>query len=422
MRHRRFASILVLYASAVGSAAAADTTVELEYRGHYYSDGAKADPNIRQGFYAAIDVGQQIGRLSLKARASARSNQEADYGIYDDRLYLEEMKVVYSTEKMDIAAGRQAIRNGRATLVNPTDYFDQRDYRDALLATDRYLGTDGVKLTYRVAGFDVDAVYAPIRKASLMPHVQSRWFFALPDAIDIGVGDPVPVSYRWSKYDGTTSDPGKPQVMLKLNRDADSFSYAFSYFRGQDNLPDFEEGVPFVGRSGLVVPIVQSYPTKRSFGVDAEVLAGKFVLRAEAARVDLDYAGGRRDRYDHAVVGFDIAVDNGLFGKDTYLAVEYSKQVSRDGAKYRKENLRHIFSDALVARLELDVTSEDSVSGNVVYDTANGQSVAMIEWRHEFNDRLSMKTSIDILSGSRDTFFGQYGRNDRVGFGLEYVF
>lgn len=422
MRPSTVFSALILTGLIANPAAAIETTVDIEYQGHFYGNGSDGDPRTRQGVYAAIDLGHQAGNLSFKARASARLNAEADDEVYDDRLYLEEMKVVYSTEKIEIGAGRQHIRNGRATLVNPTDYFDQRDYRDALLATDRALGTDGVRLTYRIGGFDVDAVYAPVRRASLMPHVQSRWFFALPDSVDLGGGEAIPVAYRWEKYDGSSGDPGRPQSMLRLNRDAESFSYSLSYFRGRDNMPAFDEGPPMVGPNGLLVPIKQSYPDKRSLGFDTEILLGKLVMRAEVARVDLDFRDGRRDRYDHAVVGFDLNMDRGVFGKETYLAIEYSKQLSRDGIRYEKEDLRHIFSDALLARVEVELGSSDSISGNVVYDTRNRQSAAMFEWKREFTDRLSITTSVDVLSGRPDTFFGQYNRNDRIGIGMEYVF
>ncbi len=422
MRPSIIVGILILTGSIANPAAAIETTVDLEYQGHFYGNGSDGDPRTRQGVYAAIDIGHRTGDLSFKARASARQNPEADYGIYDDRLYVEELKVVYSTEKIEIGAGRQHIRNGRATLVNPTDYFDQRDYRDALLATDRALATDGVRLTYRIGGFDAEAVYAPISRTSLMPHVKSRWFFALPDAIDLGDGNSIPVTYRWEQYDGSRNTPDRPQVMLRLNRDAELLSYSVSYFRGRDNMPTFDEGLPIVGPSEVIVPIVQSYPDKRSFGFDAEILIDKLVMRAELARVDLDFRDGRQDRYDHAVVGFDINMDSGVFGKQTYLAFEYSKQLSRDGVRYEKEDLRHIFSDAILARAEIELGSTDSVSGNIVYDTRNRQSAAMIEWKREFSDRLSVTTSLDLLSGRPDTFFGQYSRNDRIGIMMEYVF
>ncbi|MFZ5635601.1 MAG: hypothetical protein ACOY82_03340 [Pseudomonadota bacterium] len=414
--------ILALCATLPGTASALETTIELRYDGHYYADDATEFPSVRQGGYLGFEFSRRSDSLAFKGRASVRSNPEAEPREYDDRLYIEELKVDYVIKDFDITLGRQHIRTGRATLVNPTDAFDQRDYRDALLAADRSRAMDGVKITYHGESFDIDAAYAPAATPSLMPHVRSRWFFRLPDREDVGGGIVLPIDYVWADYAGDRAPGDRSQYLLKLNRDADALSYSISYFSGTDNLPGFESGAPIPTADGLRVPIRQIYPEKRALGFDTEILLGKLVLRAEAARVDLDFAGGRRDSYDHAVIGFDLNVESGLFGKSTYVAIEYSKQWSRDGLRYGKEDLRHIFSDALLARLELEPTSRDAVSANLIYDTRNRQSAALFEWKREVNERLSVSASLDFLSGRPETFFGQYTGNDRLGVGLEYVF
>ncbi|TDR45633.1 hypothetical protein DFR29_10461 [Tahibacter aquaticus] len=392
----------------------------LTYLGHATWDPPAGASRERQGLYAMLKLDQTLGAYDVRAKVSVNRNPEADAQVYNDRLYLDEWYVHRAFGALDLTVGRQPVRGGRATLVNPTDYFDQRDYRDALLSTDRVRATDAVRAVVFAGSYQWSAVYAPRHTKSLMPNTDSRWFFQLPQTVD-AEGASVPLTYTWIDYTGSHTDGSRPQVLLKLDREAQGFSYAVSYFDGEDNLPAFEARDPEPTPGGLLVGIDQLYPDKRALGIDTEVLLGKAVLRAEATRVDLSYADGTRDRYDHLVAGIDLNVEHGLFGEETYFALEYSKQFARDGQRYGKEDLRHILSDALLARVEVSWGTRDSVTTDVVFDTRRRQSAVMLEWRHELSDRLTLHVSGDLLSGRSDTFFGQYTRNDRLGLRLEYT-
>jgi len=379
MRRLVVLSCLLAGSIAPSSALAWDSTVTLTYLSHFAWDPPAGNSSDRQGVYASWKVDHAIGPYAAHVKVSANANPEADRAVYDDRFAVDEFFVRRQMGAWDMTLGRQPIRGGRATLVNPTDYFDQRDYRDALLSTDRLRATDALRLVGFLGGYRLDTVYAPRHTPSLMPHTDSRWFFRLPRDVEVE-GQSVPVSYTWADYATRHTDLSRPQVLLKLDRDADGASYAVSYFRGEDNLPAFGARDPVVTSAGLVIPIDQAFPDKAAIGFDAEVLLGKAVFRAEATRVSLYYGDGSRDRYDHVVVGFDVNLEHGVFGEETYVALEYSKQFTREGQRYEKEDLRHILSDALLGRVEVSWSSRDSVATELVYDTRRRHSAVMLEW------------------------------------------
>lgn len=420
MRHWLALPVLVASAGTAPTALALDTTVSLLYQGHLTADPPAGRGMDQHGVLARLEASQEAGGVLLQGTVRASVDPERDRDEYDDTLYLEELTAQRAFGSVDVIAGRQFVRGGRATLVNPTDAFDARDYRDALLSADRVRAIDGLRATWFSNSWNLNVVATPVHTKSLMPHPDSRWFFALPPAADVGGGQLVPLTYAWADYDATHG--GTAQTLVKFNHEGEGVSYAMSWFDGEDNLPAFDGRDPVPGPAGLAIAIDQLYADKRALGVDAEVLLGKAVLRVEAARIDLTYANGRTDDYDHVVAGFDLNLERGLFGKETYFAFEYSKQFARNGQDWTKEDLRHIFSNAFLARVDVTLGGHDSLVTDLVYDHLNGQNALLVDYRHDFTDQLVMHVTIDLLGGSSDTFFGQFTRNDRLGLSLEYTF
>lgn len=410
----------LLGASVASGAFALDSTWTLTYQGHLAPDPPATQSVDQHGATVRWEGTQGAGDTRLHANVRASRDPERDRAVYDDTVNIDELYAQRAVGPVDVVAGRQLVRGGRATLLNPTDVFDARDYRDALLSADRVRGIDALRVTWFHDVLTLSAVTTPVHTTSLMPHPDSRWFFALPPVADVGGGQLVPSSYDWTDYD--TTHVGHPQSQLKLTHEGEGASYSISWFEGEDNLPAFNGRDPVPGPTGLFIGIDQLYADKRVLGADAEILLGKAVLRVEAARTALSYADGRTDDYDHVVAGFDLNLEDGLFGKETYVAFEYSKQFARDGQTWIKEDLRHILANALLARVDITLGDHDSVTTDLVYDHLNGQNAVLVEFRHQFTDELALHLTADVLGGSPDTFFGQFTRNDRLGLRLEYTF
>ncbi|AVP97219.1 hypothetical protein C7S18_08425 [Ahniella affigens] len=410
----------IVMGAASAPAWALETTTTLSVSTMMTSDPSEDQARNLAGVSALFEAQHELGGWTLTGLARAEENPERDRNEYDDTVALLELRAQRALGPIDLTLGRQLVRGGRATLVNPTDVFDARDSRDALLATDRVRAVDAMRLAWFLDNWQATFVTTPVHTKSLMPHPDSRWFFQLPASADLGDGTIVPIAYSWADYDATHL--GAPQTQFKLNHEGEGFSYALSWFDGEDTLPTFDSRAPILGPSGLQVEIDQTFAHKQAWGADAELLVGKAVLRIEAARIKRRFEDGRRDDYDHIVAGFDLSLEHGLFGQETYLAFEYSKQFARDGQDWNKEDLRHILANAFLARVDVTLGDHDSVVADVVYDHLQSQNALLFEYRHGFNDQLDLFVTTDVLGGDAETFFGQYTRNDRLGLRLEYTF
>lgn len=255
-----------------------------------------------------------------------------------------------------------------------------------------------------------------------MPHTDSRWFFDLPTEFEAGGNVIMPLQYAWRDYGYGETDFSDPQYLIRFEHTLSQVSYSLSYFHGIDNIPAFEASTPrLVGGAALIV-LDQIFPDKSAVGFDLEVNLDPWVFRLEAAHTELTSIGREVDRYQHYVVGVDAKFNNGLFGKETYVAIEYSKQYSDNIDLYGREDIRHLFKNTLFAKLDIDLDSFHALSLEGINDSQDHQSVVMLSWEYLFSDQLTIELSANVIRGLPETFFGQYEDNKRIDFSMEYVF
>lgn len=394
--------------------------VDLNYYHQQYRDNV-AEPS-GNSYSAALSLKEQLGDWSFNSKVSARILAEADYDLYDDRLFVERLSVKRSFAHADITLGRMDLRFGRASFVNPTDFFDPRDYRDVLMSRDRRLPTDALHAVAYGEQTQYSLTVSPRQTRSLMPHTDSRWFFDLPAQFSPDGSTIVPLRYAWRDYDDGKTDFSDLQYLLRFERTLNQVSYSISYFRGIDNVPVFELSDPQPVGDGALIVLDQIHPDKTAVGFDLEVSLDPWILRLEAAHTKLTAPGRDNDRYQHYVIGVDARFNTGLFGKKTYVAIEYSKQYSDAINRYGREDIRHLFKNTLFAKLDIDLNSYHVLSLQGIYDTQDRQSVAMLAWQYLYSDKITIELSADLIHGRPETFFGQYEDNNRIGLNVRYVF
>jgi len=399
---------------------ALEYVVDLDYRyqQYYESNEGRSD----NSYSAAFGFSENLGKWLFDSKILARSLAETDYDLYDDRLFIERFLMKRSFANADVTFGRMDVRFGRASFVNPTDFFDPRDYRDVLLSDDRRLPVDALHVVAYAEQTQYSLTVSPRKSRSYMPHTDSRWFFDLPTEFDIGGNTIVPLQYAWQDYDNGESDFSDPQYLVRFEHTLSQLSYSLSYFRGIDNIPVFESLTPRLVGGGALVVLNQIYSDKSAVGFDLEVSLDPWVFRLEAAHIELRSEGREVDRYQHYVAGVDAQFNNGLFGKETYVAIEYSKQYSDDIDLYGREDIRHLFKNMLFAKLDIDLNNFHVLKINGIYDPQDRQSVVMLLWEYLFSDQITIELSADIIRGRPETFFGQYEDNSRIGLSMEYVF
>lgn len=399
---------------------AMETIVDLNYG---YQQYKKSNEGRSSNNYSAeFGFSEHWDNWSFDSQVSASNLAETDYVLFDDRLFIERLSMKHSFIHADVILGRQDLRFGRASFVNPTDFFDPRDYRDVLLSGDRRLPTDALHVIAYVEQTQYSVTLSPRKGKSYMPHTDSRWFFDLPVELNTGGGENIPLRYSWRNYDDGETDFSDPQYLLRFERTLKQASFSLSYFSGIDNMPVFEPSAPSLDAGGALIVLDQIYPDKSAIGLDLEVSLGLWVLRMEAAQIELTAKGREVDRYQHYVVGFDAKFNDGLFGKETYVAIEFSKQYSDVIDRYDREDIRHLFKNMLFVKLDIDLDSFHVISLDGIYDPQDHQSVAMLSWQHLLSDQLTIEWSADFIRGRPETFFGQYQDNDRISLSVEYAF
>ena len=394
--------------------------VDLEYRYQRYRDNSY-EKNTSD-YIARIELSEYLDNWEFTGKVKASVLAEADYELFDDRLFVDILTAKRMFDSADVIIGRQDLRFGRATFINPTDYFDPRDYRDVLLSENRRLPTDALHSVFYSAQSQYSFTISPRKTRSYMPNTDSRWFFDMPREFDAGNNIIIPIQYVWADYDSGETDFSDPQYLLRFEHTMTRFSFSLSYFKGTDNIPLFEAGEPLLEGAAAIIAVDQIFPDKTAYGFDLEASFDTWILRAEAAHIELRSPGRDTDRYQHYVFGGDANFNNGLFDKDIYFAIEYSKQYSDRIDSYQREDIRHLFKNTLFAKLDIDLDVFNTIGINALYDTGNYQKVFNLSWENLFSDQLSLELSADIIRGGEDTFFGQYKDNGRLGFNLEYVF
>ncbi|MDB5967918.1 MAG: hypothetical protein JWQ90_368 [Hydrocarboniphaga sp.] len=159
--------------------------------------------------------------------------------------------------------GLQIIPWGRADVVNPTDNISAYDY--TLLVPDdaeQRLGVPTASLVYRMESASLQTLWQPFFRASEIP---------LP-----------PISgarYRDDKPEGLQASAG-----IRLDVSGEPIAWSLSYFRGPSKPPNLALAPARVAQGILDT----NHPIVSTYGLDFESLAGRWVLRGEAAYNHVD--------------------------------------------------------------------------------------------------------------------------------------
>lgn len=195
-----------------------------------------------------------------------------------------EFYLAYRSEGMKLRLGERVIAWGRADLINPTDNLPARKYT-WLVASDDEQKAGPVSLDGEWSWGDrsLQLVWQPMFRPHELP---------LP---------PVP-GFRYVDHAPTMSlDAGA----IRYDVTNPELSWSLSYFQGPSKWPALASSPAelMAGRMHL------EYPFERVFGGDFEWLAGKWVLRGEAAYHRVEGSGsdvlGSRQSYVLAVLGVE---------------------------------------------------------------------------------------------------------------------
>ncbi|HYP13850.1 MAG TPA: hypothetical protein VEQ63_07990 [Bryobacteraceae bacterium] len=362
------ALLLAILATAVPGRTLAQDFVQrgtLEYKGYFFPQLVPND--------SAHAVGEALFRYEIEKvlipnlRLSGATETRLDthhqvkrkfYVNWSDRelqrpaFSIRRLSFIYNKSGWTVEVGKQAVRWGKADILNPTDRFAPRDFL-SVVDTD-FLPVTAARAIYEGKSDSFEIVVQPRFTPSRTPLLNQRWTVLPPELEGVPIND---LGHRI---------PGGAQTGARWNHLGRGYEMSLSFYDGHNHLP-LLEGQPAI----LGFDVQRWYPAIRTYGADAAVPLTWFTLKGEGAYFTTTDA--RADEYllyviqlerqvgELSLIGgysgewvtdrrspFQFAPDRGIsrsfLGRATYTisskrsaAVEYAIRQNLDGAWLRSE-------------------------------------------------------------------------------------
>jgi hypothetical protein len=232
--------------------------------------------------------------------------------------------------RLDIRLGRQRIPWGPAERVGVVDLVDPNDLEDPWKYGER-TASDAVKVTWRAAALEVEAVYLPSFRPALLPHDPSSLMpgpaVDLPTPLVLGAVTPTLVAPA-----ATVAAQATLASRISLNLGGIDIAVSYSYCR--QYLPAVTSITGNWGTPPAVDLVVSfEYPRQHVVGLDASGELWGIGLWAEAAAFFPDYTvvtdmravagpgaltGTAAEPYVKAVVGLEYTFPGDLYANLQY--------------------------------------------------------------------------------------------------------
>ncbi len=326
----------------------------------------------------------------------------------------EEGWVLGAFESFDAKVGKVIVAWGTGDLVNPTDIVNPVDYTD-LLDSEK-IGVPGTDASYFIGEETrLRLVVVPTFTPSRLPPAGERFNPVPPEGIflptPIGPVGPVPVGHR----DLPARTFENAQAALRASSTVEGFDLSATYFTGFNDLPVLT--IDPTGDPASPIVLTPRFDRIHMFGGDMSTTLGDFELHAEAAQFVTE--GDRDDDYLQYVFGTNWSRGDLLIGKDQLTVIlEYTGEwVTKDATAENvipATGFARAFTGAVLGRvtyrpiagLELQATAALIVDGDEnIY--------VRPEATYEFGSHTKHNVGLDLLSGPRGTFFGQFRDEDR---------
>lgn len=337
-------------------------------------------------------------------------------------LDLKEAVVRVRTPGVDVDLGKQIYAWGTADAFNPTDLVNPYDFLDVL--DNEKLGVWSVSARARVGPAALTAVVVPVFTPSRLPLRNTRWAPEPPS------GFTAVVDHR----ELPDRDVDAMQYAVRARATVLGWDLAATYYEGFRSTPAFRRSSLIIA-PGVELPRLTPVFTRiRAGGVDWSTVVRGLEVHGEAiARFAVD--DGRDDRFQ-GIAGINYTWDGlGLRALDAVTVVfEYAREVvlaTRDrtilppGQAGALGDLLadNAFRDALVGRVELELTEDTRVKLTQVTDLGRAPShYTQVKLAHRLTDAWSGEIGVDLLTGGRRTFWGRWGDNDRAFVSVKYLF
>jgi hypothetical protein len=322
--------------------------------------------------------------------------------------------------RIDLRAGKQEIRWGRADGFNPTDNLIPYDYLSTF--DDSRLGVTALKADAYLGQARIEAAWIPFYSPTRLPLLGQRWFPALPASASIAPAPGLePVAVQLSYKNGSVLLPartmGNSQWGVRWNQVVPHGEFSLSYFDGIDDLPYFRPAAEYPARGmppSLLVALNREYYRTHVIGGDFATELGPFGIRAEGAYFDQTDPAN----LDHLlyIVGLDRT-----WG-DWFVIVQYAGQHVPAGLQ---ESL--VFPDlglgsSLITRVERTLGPSRSFEVKGVFRLPDGDLLVQPVSSFALSNSWRLKLGATFFAGPRYGYLGQFRSNSNIHVQLRYSF
>lgn len=317
--------------------------------------------------------------------------------------------------RLDLRAGKQEIRWGRADGFNPTDNLVPYDYLDTF--SDERIPAPAVKADAYLARAHFEAVWLPYYTPTRLPLLGQRWFPRLPAAVQAPSAPGAPpsaieLSYRDAGGTFPARTLGNGQWGLRWNQIIPRAEFSISYFDGFDDLPFFRGSLP--PGPPFLVSLKREYYRLRAIGADFASELGAFGIRGETAWFDQTDPQNR----DHLI--FIAGIDRS-FG-DWFAIAQFAGQHLS-----RPLDASVVFPDlglrsTLICRLERTLGPSRSFEIKGALRLRDGDFYLQPLYSVAMSNNWRLKVGATLFGGPRDGYLGQFRDNSRLNLQLRYTF
>ncbi len=348
-----------------------------------------------------------------------------------DWIYIDEVYINLLFDDLDIKLGKQIYSWGRADGFNPTDNLSSWDFTDILDIQDEKIGAISVRADYYIEDWTITGVVLPTITESLLPTTNSRWFPAEIKNPFYPFAGNERISAKFNLTESVKPDEifSNMQYALKLAGSLGGWDFSVSWFDGYDDLPAlYTQAQLSSDLSEIEITAQPVYRRRKSIGADFATIFGNVNIRGEAAYyITEDWEGKdpfADDPYFQYVLGADYTFQNIIADNDIFVLVEWVQEIQTPDRNtvYQITDLNHIFRKTIMGKLDFNFDDYSKLYVNYVWNILTKDWYIQPGIDVSITDGVQLRTSVDLLGGELDSFFGTYKDNNRVQVRLKYSF
>lgn len=296
-----------------------------------------------------------------------------------------------------IVLGKQFIQWGKTDIVIPTNFFAPHD--DLEVVTTEELAVTGARVTVGNNVNTVDAVITGYLTPTRIPLFDQRWV-VVPTAAQ---GLPL--------VDAGPTYPARPQVGARWNHLGRRFENSFSFFTGNNTLPQFTAAL---APDHAHIDVTREYAQLTAIGGDAALPLPWFTLKGEAA-----YFGTTTESAEEYVI-YVIQLERQT-GEWLFIGGYAGEHVTKTGTAFRFAPDLGL-AKAFVGRAQYTIDTNRNVVFEAVVRQNGAGLLARAEYSQASGQHMRVTGGFRLIRGDADDFLGQYRLNSSFTLAWRYSF